>query len=330
MCLYEALSLTIEVDTVKRAEALQTAEAALHQAGFQISRKCTARNSCFDFAARRDERLVFIKAFLDIRDVSRSDATEIKRVSRCFSCASLFISDMKDEEMLRDDTVYSRYGVYVITSKTLEDIVLRGALPLVKAAPGGYSVKIDGGKIIERRHEVGLSIGKLAEMIGVSRRSLYGYERNMARASVTAAYHLEKILGVPIVKTIDIFEPPSRSATIRTLSLSSFMKIRNRFLRSILGKLVNCGFDVSPISRAPFDFTANCPDVQLKILGGVFSKRERSVGDRIEEIVSLSRIIEAKPLLVGEQKTSTPEDVAFLSSDELDRIGNRKDLTALF
>jgi len=314
---------------VKRAEALQTAEAALHQAGFQISRKCTVRNSCFDFAARREERLIFVKAFHNIQDVSRGDATEIKKVSRCFSCASLFVSDMKDEEMLRDDTVYSRYGVYVVTSKTLEDIVLRGALPLVKAAPGGYSVKIEGGKIRERRHELGLSIGKLAEMIGVSRRSLYGYERNMARASVIAAYQLEKILGMPLVKTIDIFEAPSRSLTIRTLSLSSFMKIRNRFLRSILGKLINCGFDVSPVSRAPFDFTADCLDVQLKILGGVFGKKERSVSDRIEEIVSLSRITEAKPLLVGEQKTSTPEDVAFLSYDELGRIGNRKDLTAL-
>jgi len=314
---------------VKRSEALRNAEAALHQAGFQVSRRCAARDSCFDFAARKEERLIFVKAFSDIREVSRCDASDIRMVSKCFSSFSLFVSDEREGEILRDDTVYSRYGVYIVTSRTLEDIVLRGALPLVKAIPGGYSVKIDGGKIRARRHELGLSIGKLAEMVGVSRRSLYGYERNMARASVSAAYRLEEVLGVPLVKTIDIFDASPMTSAVGSSSPSGCGNIRNRFLRSVLSKLAKFELNVSAVSRAPFDFAADCPHAEFKIVGGVFGKKERRVGERVEEIISLSGIVEAKPLLVGKQGMTTSGDAAFLSYDELNRIANRKELTAL-
>jgi len=329
MGLYGAGHLCIEVETVERSEALRTAEVALHQAGFQVSRRCTARYSCFDFAARREERLIFVKAFPDIREVLSCDASDIQSVSRCFSSVSLFISEMKEGETLRDDTVYSRYGVNIVTSKTLEDIVLRSALPLVKAIPGGYSVRIDGGKIRERRHELGLSIGKLAEMVGVSRRSLYGYERNMARASVSAAYRLEEILGVPLVKTIDIFDAPPTMSTAGSTSPSRCRNIGNRFLRSVLNKLARFELNVSAVPRAPFDFAAVCPYAEFKIVGGVLGKQERHVEERIEEITSLSGIVEAKPLLVGSQEVATHGDVAFLSYDKLNRIADRKELTAL-
>jgi putative transcriptional regulator len=316
------------VKVVGHAEALDTAEAMLHQAGYEISRRCTSRASCFDFAARKEEKLIFIKVFPDIRDVSPGDASGIRKISRCFSCASLFISDRNDEEMLRDDTVYSRYGVYVVTSKTFDDIV-RGAFPLVEAARGGYCVRMDGSKIRALRYKLGFSIGKLAGMVGVSRRTLYGYERDMTRASVSAAYRLEKILGVPFVKTIDIFEASPSCSNADDFPPCGRENIRNGFLQSILGKLKQFDLKVSLVKKAPFDFTACCPRTEFKIIGGAFKTKERYVEERIEEIVSLSKIAEAKPLLMSKEKIATPDDVIFLKCDELAQIGDRKELTAL-
>jgi putative transcriptional regulator len=73
--------------------------------------------------------------------------------------------------------------------------------------PGGYYVRLDGESIRQRRMKLGLSVGKLAEQLRISRRTLYGYERGMVKASVSAAYNLEWILGMPMVKPIDIFKP---------------------------------------------------------------------------------------------------------------------------
>ena len=329
MGLYLAAHFTIEVKPVKRAEALQIAEAALHQAGFQVSRRCSARASCFDFAARDEERLVLAKVFPNIRDVSRGVAAGIKTISGCFSSASLFISGIDDDDPLRDDTVYSRYGVHVVTLKTFEDLVLRGRFPLVKAARGGYSVALDGRKIRERRHELGLSIGKLAAMVGVSRRTLYGYERGLTRASVSTAYQMGKVLGVPIAEAIDIFGAPSQGSKSGSSSVGGCEEVRSGFLRSILSKLAQFGLKVLPTNRAPFDFTADCPREEFKIVGGVFMRKEPHLEERVREILSLSTIVRAKTLLLGEERTAVPEDVAFLNYDELAGMRDREELTAL-
>ncbi|MCW4027389.1 MAG: helix-turn-helix domain-containing protein [Candidatus Bathyarchaeota archaeon] len=310
-------------------EALRDAEAALHQAGFQVSRRCISRASCFDFAARDEERLVFAKVLRDIREVSRGVAAAMKSLASCFSCVSVFISDRSGEDSLRDDTVYSRYGVNVVTLKTFSDIVSRGHLPLVKASRGGYSVAMDGGKIRERRHELGLSIGKLAGMVGISRRTLYGYEREMTRASVSSAYQLEKILGATLVRTLDIFGPPSTSSSAGSSLLGDCVGVRNRLLQSILGKLTQFGLEVLPMSKAPFDFAAECPREGLRIVGGLFRRKERLLKDRVKEVLSVSRIIGVSPLLLGEGSSTVSRDVAFLSCDDLARMRDRGELTAL-
>ena len=329
MGLYGAASFSIKVEPVGGAEALRGAEAALHQAGFQVSRRCISRASCFDFAARDEERLIFAKVLRDIREVSRGAAAAMKSLASCFSCASVFISDRSSEDSLRDDTVYSRYGVNVVTLKTFSDIVSRGHSPLVKASRGGYSVAMDGGKIRERRHELGLSIGKLAGMVGISRRTLYGYERDMTRASVSSAYQLEKILGATLVRTLDILGPPSTSPSAEGSVLGDCVGVRNRLLQSILGKLTQFGLEVLPMSKAPFDFTAECPREGLRIVGGLFRRKERLLKDRVKEVLSVSRIVGASPLLLGEGNSSALQDVAFLNCDDLVRMRNREELTAL-
>lgn len=330
MGLYGGLRFKIEVHFLKRIEALEDAEAALHRAGFQVSQRCVSRASCFDFAARDEERLVLAKVLRDIREASRGIAAAIKTASRCFSSASVFISDMNDEDPLRDDTVYSRYGVHVVTLKTFKDIVSRGHFPLVKASRGGYSVGMDGSKIRERRHELGLSIGKLAAMVGVSRRTLYGYERDMTRASVSPAYQLEKTLGVPLVETIDIFDPPSANPGASSpAGPDVYGSVRNRLLRSILSKLTQFDLKVFPMNKAPFDFTADCPREEFKIIGGLFKKKERLLKERVNEILSLGSVVEARPLLLCEENISAPQDVALLNCDTLTGMREREELTAL-
>ncbi|XES77724.1 MAG: helix-turn-helix domain-containing protein [Candidatus Bathyarchaeia archaeon] len=82
-------------------------------------------------------------------------------------------------------------------------------------------MKVDGMLVEQRRKERDFSIGKLAELVGVSRRTLYGYERGMAKASVASAYNLAKALGVPVAKPIDVLQPTQKQRALFTAKIKA-------------------------------------------------------------------------------------------------------------
>jgi len=281
---------------MKRAEILGATESILEKAGFQLSRRCTSRPSCFDFAAQKAEKLAFIKVYANIGNVFAKDASELQTISECFSATPLIIGEKTRRKPLEDDTIYSRYNIHAITPKTLEDIVLRGMHPLVEAGPGGYYIKLDGDLIRKRRQELGLSVGKMAEMMGISRRTLYGYERGMAKASVSAAYKLEWVLGVPVVQFTDMFQ--SNPQDTNFFAMAKRIIVQHHFLQAVLRKFAQFDFRATHTDRAPFDFIAQCSGKGLKIIGGVANKKERNLDQRTEEIVSVGKVINAQPVFI--------------------------------
>lgn len=310
---------------MNREDMLNATESILKTAGFQISEKCSARPSCFCLVARNDDNLTFIRAPLDLGNISLRDAFELRTISSFFSATPLLVCDHAREKPLEDDTVYARYEIYAVTARTLEDVVLREMLPLIEAGPGGYYVRLDGEAIRNRRQELDLSVGKLAEQLRTSRRTLYGYERDMAKASISAAYNLEWILGIPLVKSIDIFQPvpPSRGF----LASAKRMIVRNRFLQTVLKKFTHCRFRVAPTTRAPFDFIAQNPKNHMNIIGGVAQEKEENIDQRTKEILSISEIVEAQPVFITDGKF-VPENIPLIHAEELEKTRFLEDLFA--
>jgi len=305
---------------------LDATETILKTAGFNVSERCCARPSCFDFAVRREEQTAFIKIFTSVENIAANDASELKMVSDFFSAAPLFISDKMRYKPIEDDTVYERYGINAISVKTLEDIIFRKMQPLVEAGPGGYYVNLDSDVIKETRQKRGLSIGKLAEMLGISRRTLYGYEKGLSKASVSAAYNLEWALGTPLVKPIDIFETSHQSMGF--FATAKRMIIRNRFLQRAMRKFAQIDFRVAPIRKAPFDFIAQSSEESLNILGGVVSRKERNIDQRTEEIMSVSRIVNAQPVLITDGQKTRRVSIPFISHEDLEKIKHAGDFIA--
>lgn len=310
---------------MKRGEMLDLTESILKNAGFQVSERCLARASCFDFVARKEEQPVFIKTHVNIGNVSPSDASELHSISKCFSAIPLLIGDKSRRKPLEDDTVYSRYGVFAVNTKTLEDVLVRETYPLVEAGPGGYYVRLDGDKIRKKRQELGLSVGKLAEMMGISRRTLYGYEKGMAKASVSAAYKLEWVLGVPVVKSIGIFDLHPEDKGF--FALARRMIIRHSFLPKVLKKFAEIDFRVAHTRRAPFDFIAQCPKGKLNIIGGVPDEKERNIGQRTGEIISVGKVVNAQPVFITDGE-EIPSDIPSICHEDFAKIRCPEDLVA--
>ena len=311
---------------MKRAEILDTTESILEKAGFQLSKRCTSRPSCFDFAAQKGKKTAFIKVYANIGNVFAKDASEIQTISECFSATPFIIGEKTRRKPLEDDTVYSRYNIYAITPKTLEDVVLRGMHPLVEAGPGGYYIKLDGNLIRERRQELGLSVGKMAEMMGISRRTLYGYERGMAKASVSAAYKLEWVLGIPVVQFIDMFQSTPKGASF--FATAKRIIVKHRFLQTVLRKCAQFNFRATHTDRAPFDFIAECSEKELKIIGGVADKKERNLDQRTEEIISVGKVINAQPVYITDGEKTPKNNIPLIHREDLIKMRGPEEFIA--
>jgi len=168
-------------------------------------------------------------------------------------------------------------------------------------------------------------VGKLAEMIGVSRRTLYGYERGMAKASVTSAYNLAKTLGIPVAKPINILEKTKKQRQCFLVKTKRAIAERT-LLQKVFRKFAFC--DISPVQRAPFDFVMNVPDGELVIVGSVAGGGERHLDRRVEELLSVCRVVHAYPVLITEKRQLCNKDVCCVCLDELSVMRSPEDLLA--
>jgi putative transcriptional regulator len=309
----------------REIEETRAAEAVLREAGFSVSQICCSRPSCFDFAARKNRTLVLVKVESDVDDLSSGDSMELKILSDCLSAASLLVSEKTRERPLEDDTVYSRYNISAVTLRTFENIVIRNTHPLIQAGPGGYYVEIDGGAMRRRRQELGLSIGDIAKMIGISRRTLYGYERGMAKASVAVAYNLEWILGIPVARSVNVLEKSGGHSRC-FLTKAKRVIAGYRLLQKFLGKFAR--YNIRTVKKAPFDFVITVPDEKMRIIGGVAGEKERELGRRVDEILSVSKIVQAHPILITEEKKLIDKDITCIHREELSKIKTPEDLVA--
>ncbi|MGQ9565151.1 MAG: transcriptional regulator [Candidatus Bathyarchaeales archaeon] len=313
---------------MNRAEMTDITESALRKAGFEVSKRCCSRPSCFDMVARRKFQLAFVKTHENIGNVSVRDALELKMLSKHLSAVPLLIGEKTHHKPMEDDTIYSRYGIYAITTMTLEDIILHGRNPLVDATPGGYYVRLDGEKIRKKRQSLELSVGKLAEMTGISRRTLYGYERGKVKASISAAYNLEYALGVPLVQEIDVFQPPLEQDT-GFLSKAKLLLSTHHCLHVVERKLSRLNVFVAHVKRAPFDFIAKSRKEDVNIVGGVASRKEPNLEKRVEEIISVSKVIDAQPVLITEKENAKNDNIKCIDRKELEKIDNLRQLREL-
>jgi putative transcriptional regulator len=306
-----------------KGEEVRAAEITLKEAGFAVSQVCCSRPSCFDFAAKKNHDLIFIKVQPDVDSLSSQDSDELGVITESVSAASLLISKKTRDKPLEDDTVYSRYHIFAITQKTFENIIVHKVSPLIQAGPGGYYVEIDCEAVRRRRQELGLSVGELAKMVGLSRRSLYGYEKGMGKSSVTAAYNLIYALGVPVAKPVNVFQKTKRRNACYLLATAKTMLTKSKLVNRLFRKFRSHEF--AAVKRAPFDFIIASRE-NFRIVGGIADSDEPELDRRIEEILSVSKLADAHPILITDKAKLADKDIPCLRSDDVSRLKNPEEL----
>ena len=216
-----------------RENLINTTRAILAKAGYDVSSALSLRSICFDVVGRKDDKLLIIKILSNVDAFSRDNADEMKVLADALCASPLLIGERSSSGELEPGIVYSRFNIPILSNETLAEEVP----PFIFAAPGGLYVKLDSNLLKAVREERGISLGSLAEIAGVSRRTIQMYETGMG-AMIDAAMRLEEFLDVPIIEPVDPFEYKHENRKGESLKTALLPMPQVLLLRLLYSKLL--------------------------------------------------------------------------------------------
>lgn len=277
---------------MRRTRLLVDVRDTLVKAGFYVSGLLTMRPIGFDLVARRDNSLLIIKVLTNIDAMSEEVAKEIRTLSILLKGCPLLIGERSGVGSLEEDVVYDRFGIQVITSKTLKNHLLEGMPLEVYAAPGGLYVNLDREKIKKLRTEQDISIGSFARTLRVSRRTVQMYEEGM-NSSIEVALRIENLLRTDVTVPIDILKHKITEEEIQPATVES--EGFGRFQRDIFSILKQIGYRVIPLERSPFEAVSQD---KKKILLTCVDEYNKKLLKKAEVVSNISKITEKQAVLI--------------------------------
>lgn len=303
-----------------RDNLINTTRAILAKAGYDISSAISLRSVCFDVVGRKDDTLLIIKILSNVDAFSRENAEEMKTLAEALAASPILIGERSSSGALEPGIVYSRFNIPIISNETLADHLLEEVPPFIFAAPGGLYVKLDSALLKEVRESRSVSLGTLAEIAGVSRRTIQMYEAGMG-AMIDAAIRLEDFLNVPIIGAVNPFHYKSEN---KPKEHELFGDKRTDSI--VFNHLLDMGFALTPVTRSPFE--ALTRNQQVVILTGLGNDDDKLIQKAI--IASdISRISRKQSVIIVEKKRGLEnvKSTAIITKDELEKMSDKNELT---
>ncbi|KQC03058.1 MAG: transcriptional regulator [Methanoculleus sp. SDB] len=230
---------------MSQQKLLQMVISVLIMGEYQVSERCDMRPRSFDLIARQDEQPLVIKVVAHIDSVTEEVAQDLSLIARCLKGTPLIVGERARDAELERGAIYLRYGIVAVNVSTLYDFLVEHIPPLVYASPGGLYVNINGELLRELREQQQMSLGDLAHVLGVSRRTISKYESGMG-TTLDIAVRIEEIFDTAIVEAIDLLSYESSPVGHRFAPPSG----------SVPSDLERMGLKLHAMQRAPFQALA--------------------------------------------------------------------------
>ncbi len=334
-----------------RENTIERVRESLERSGFYVSDAHGIRPSSFDLAARRDSSLLLVKVLKNIDALDAGEARRLLELGELFPATALVIGQRSGATKLEAGVVYNRYGVPILAEETLQEYLEKALPPFLFSSPGGIFARIDGVRLRALRETHQLSLGALASVAGVSRRTIQLYEDG-AGAEVDVVERIESFLGEPIAIPIDIFHrvpagaasereserpgredsgestTPARSKGGEHERTSTGDSLRDGVFRQLDGM----GWEVVWTIRCPFDALTRAPPTERPaelLLTGVGSFR--TAQHRAEVLHQLARVTEGHALFIVRDSSShtSVDGMPIVTVTELRRRRDRDELLDL-
>ncbi|MFP3871859.1 MAG: transcriptional regulator [Candidatus Natronoplasma sp.] len=312
---------------MNRLQLIEEVRDILSKGGFYLSQRQYRPGTIFDVIARKDDSLFVIRATLNADSSRPEDAKEMRVLCDAIDATPLYVSIIGGRKELKGGVVYSRNGIPLIHPQTLEDMVLEGVPPYVFSAPGGFYVKMDSEILEEARKEKKISLSKLADVAGVSRKSIQKYEKGMG-ADLEVALRLEEFLGENLILPLNPFEKVEKPEEIESVDISEYDRYSS-LERSIFESLRSIGYKIVPTCKCPFE--AITEDNETVLLSGVSSEGNRDLKEKAKVVSNLSDITEKDSVIFLQKsyRRRNIEGIPVIQKDELSDIDDRKKVIEL-
>ncbi len=299
--------------------------AMLEDAGFMVSDRCAIRPKSFDVAARRGEDVLLLKILGNIDAFDGSTGAEMRRLGTYLNATPMVVGLRTRDEDLKPGVVYFRHGVPVLSPDTALDLFVEGVPPLIYAAPGGLYVNIDSEVLADAREDRDWSLGKLAQELGVSRRTVSKYEDGMD-ASVEVAAELEELFDAPLTAPVDVLGGADEVREEDETPADPAVDPDDEGIVTVFTKV---GYEVHPTDRAPFKTVSEDESRAEQVLTG-HSEFTKTAEKRARIMSSVGHVTRTTSVYVVDEASRTNVDgTAIVEEAELADVEDRIDLRDL-
>ncbi|MFB6296556.1 MAG: transcriptional regulator [Halobacteriales archaeon] len=300
--------------------------AMLEDAGFTVSDRCAVRPKSFDVVARRDRDLILVKILGNIDAFDRATGVAMRRLGGFLEGTPLVIGLRTRDKDLEPGVMYLRHGVPVLSPDTAYNLFIEDIQPLIYAAPGGLYVNIDGEVLEDEREKRDWSLGRLADELGVSRRTVSKYEDGMD-ASIDVARQLEELFGGDLTSPLNVMEGAD---AVRDADDPPTEDAEGEEEPEPVGVLSRVGFVVHPTARAPFKTVSEDAEDDERTLITGHSAFTKTAEKRARIMSSIGRVTRTRSVYFVDSATREAVDgTAIVEQEEAESIDDPEDLDDL-
>jgi len=245
-----------------------------------------------DIAGLRGELKVLIKVTLDTKYLRNVEYEDLKKAALAYEASPIIISEKVEGEEIESDVVVKKKDLNVIPLSLFRGYLSGELEPLVYKVRGTYLVKINSEKFREKRvKELKYSLGELAKAVGVSRKTIYEYERGKLDATLDVAIRLAELMSEDVFKPIDLLnEKVDLSRVESDTPQSSYEK---KLIEICRERVVEC--KLYRLVKTPIDYVVRASERSISIIR-VLEARDSDVkvdeGVRMSELMRVAYVVD--------------------------------------
>ncbi|BES80761.1 transcriptional regulator [Pyrodictium abyssi] len=248
-------------------------------------------------ASRNGESPLLVKIVEDTAQLQSRELRELRECSLLLDAAGLVVANKDGGVEIDYMVAHERSGVYVVSAAGLE-AALNNSIYVVKRQ-GNYYMRVDGEKLREERMRKGYSLGDLAAMLSVSRRSVYMYEQEEVDISLNTALRLMDIFGEDVFKPIPILHEKLEQKRVPRLPRRRVGNESSEAGKAI-ETIVRAGGEAVETKRIPPDVVARLGDDKMLIV--IERRRERRLEKRVYEAAKVAMKVVAKVIAITQRR----------------------------
>ncbi len=279
----------------------------LERYGFGSASARSFRSS-FDLIASRKGKLLIMKFVDNIDSLSPGESKTLKNMGSFFDADVYVLFRNRKGSKEDTDTVYTRHGVSCVPSKSLESL-LEGKRMMKAQRFMKRRYKIDGYELHKMRKLYNMSMSSLADSIGVSKESIYRYEKSDSYATESSVKKLENFFKTEMTLNEDQEQDDRKNAR-------KDMKMTDKLDISLLD-----------LEKAPFHMLAKRHS-RYEIGHQMDTRTMKKLALFYKEVSEI--LPEDYQLFIGKKKTKEQiGGVAAISMDELSKLTEEAELIGL-